>query len=240
MRVHNQHTVKTVLYLGGEPLRLQRAYTSPSMDFRFEIVNLRECAAEPLLVSQDWADNALAPLAKGEPEKALGVVMSRLRDMKREDQDWAAGTLVQLSGILEIEVTVKDRLKEVGMINLMENKPKPSPKAKSAPYPPNRSPTSRTACTALPSTIFPGTTAELTFENGYPPMAPTAGNKRLLQPLNESSRSAGLPEAGELDPMLGGAGDISFIAPFVDSLFGESVDVESFPRQAKRAALLIR
>jgi len=105
---------------------------------------------------------------------------------------------------------------------------------------------------AIAAKNLPGTKAELTFEEGYPPMAPTAGNKRLLQLLNESSKAAGIPEVGELDPMLRGAGDISFVAPFVDSLsglgaigsgahaVGESVDVESLPRQAKRAALLIR
>jgi glutamate carboxypeptidase len=60
-----------------------------------------------------------------------------------------------------------------------------------------------------------------------------------------------LGEVGELDPMQRGAGDISFIAPYVDSLSGlgaigqgahaagEQVDLESLPRQAKRAALLI-
>ena len=70
--------------------------------------------------------------------------------------------------------------------------------------------------------------------------------------MNEAAREAGLAEVGELDPMMRGAGDISFIAPFVDSLSGlgaigtgahapgESGDVESLPRQAKRAALLIR
>ena len=122
VRVHKQHIVQTVLYLGPEPLRLERTYTSPSMDFRFEIVNLREYEAAPLLVSQDWADNALALLAKGEPEKALVAVISRLRAMKSEDQNWAAGTLLLLSGILGIEQTVNERLKEVGMINVMENK----------------------------------------------------------------------------------------------------------------------
>ncbi|MSV32244.1 MAG: hypothetical protein EXQ57_06960 [Bryobacterales bacterium] len=76
-----------------------------------------------------------------------------------------------------------------------------------------------------------GTTAQLTFENGYPPMAPTPGNKRFLQLFNESSRAAGILEAGEIHPMLRGAGAH---AP------GESVDVERIRRQAKRAALLIR
>lgn len=34
--------MQTVLYLGREPLRVQSSYRTPSIDFRFEIVNLRE------------------------------------------------------------------------------------------------------------------------------------------------------------------------------------------------------
>lgn len=105
---------------------------------------------------------------------------------------------------------------------------------------------------AIAARSLPGTKSELTFEQGYPPMAPTPGNRRLLALLNEASREAGLPELGELDPMERGAGDISFIAPYVDSLSGlgasgsgshapgESADLASIPRQAKRAALLIQ
>jgi hypothetical protein len=122
IRVHRQHVIQTVLYLGREPIRLERTYVSPSMNFRFGMVNLREYDAEPLLASLDWADNVLALLAKGEPEKALATVLARLHVMKGEDQDWAAGTLLQLSGILGMEEIVNERLKEVGMINLMENK----------------------------------------------------------------------------------------------------------------------
>lgn len=105
---------------------------------------------------------------------------------------------------------------------------------------------------AIVAKSLPGTKSEIHFEEGYPPMAPTAGNKRLLKLLSDASAKAGLGEVGELDPMQRGAGDVSFIAPFVDALSGlgtigtgshapgEAVDVESIPRQAKRAALLIR
>ena len=55
---------------------------------------------------------------------------------------------------------------------------------------------------AIAAKNLPGTRAELTFEEGYPPMAPTPGNKRLLALLNEANREGGLPEVGELDPML--------------------------------------
>jgi glutamate carboxypeptidase len=104
---------------------------------------------------------------------------------------------------------------------------------------------------AIAAKSLPGTKTEIQFEEGYPPMAPTVGNKRLLKLLNEASAAAGLGEIGELDPMQRGAGDVSFVAPYVDSLsglgsigqgahaVGEQVDLESIPRQAKRAALMI-
>ena len=97
-----------------------------------------------------------------------------------------------------------------------------------------------------------GTKADLTFSEGYPPMAPTPGNIAILDKLNEANRALGVPEMEALDPMLRGAGDISFIAPVVDSLSGlgsngiggghapgEGVDLQSLPLQSKRAALLI-
>jgi len=119
---HGQHVHQTVLYLGREPLRLESNFRTPSIHFQFEIINLRELDAEPLLASDDWADIALALLAKGDREKVLAVAVSRLRRMGREERAWASGTIILLSGILGIEDTVNERMKEAGMIDLMENK----------------------------------------------------------------------------------------------------------------------
>ena len=96
-----------------------------------------------------------------------------------------------------------------------------------------------------------GTTAELKFDDLYPPMAPTAGNAALLAKLNEVNQTLGEPAMEALDPMLRGAGDISFIAPYIDSMSGmgavgggahapgEWIDLTRLPLQSKRAALLI-
>ncbi|HMI40191.1 MAG TPA: M20/M25/M40 family metallo-hydrolase [Sphingomicrobium sp.] len=97
-----------------------------------------------------------------------------------------------------------------------------------------------------------GAKATIAFDNdGYPPMAPTAGNKALLDRLNLINRDMGLPEMGVLDPVKRGAGDISFVAADVDGLVGlgpdshgdhapgETVDIPSISRQAKRAAILM-
>jgi glutamate carboxypeptidase len=105
---------------------------------------------------------------------------------------------------------------------------------------------------AIVARSLPGPKAEITFdEGGYPPMSPTDGNRALLARLNAVNRDMGLAEMGELDPDKRGAGDISFVAKDVDSLAGlgpdsrgshapgETVDIPSIAKQAKRAAILI-
>ena len=105
---------------------------------------------------------------------------------------------------------------------------------------------------AIVAAHAPGTTATIRFDpGGYPAMAPTAGNMRLLTRLNGVNRDLGLAEMPPLDPLKRGAGDIAFVAADVDGLVGlgtashgdhapgETVDLASIPRQAKRAAILM-
>lgn len=109
----------------------------------------------------------------------------------------------------------------------------------------------RTKMERIVAAHAPGTDAKVEFGEGYPAMAPTAGNKALLAALNGVNRDLGLAEMQPLDPLKRGAGDISFVAADVDSLAGlgtlssgdhapgETVDLRSIRRQAKRAAILI-
>lgn len=105
---------------------------------------------------------------------------------------------------------------------------------------------------AIVADHLPRTTAELAFgETGYPPMAPTEGNRDLLARLNAVNRDLGLPEMAEYDPARRGAADSGFVAADVPTLgglgmagsgahaVGESVDLDSLVRQAQRAAVLI-
>ena len=98
---------------------------------------------------------------------------------------------------------------------------------------------------------LPKTGASLVFEDSYPPMAPTDGNRALLAMLNQVNADLGLSVMGEWDPARRGAADSSFVAADVDVLAGlgaagsgshaegESVDLTSIPRQALRSAALI-
>ena len=51
------------------------------------------------------------------------------------------------------------------------------------------------------------------FEEGYPSMPETAGNKALLRELNEVNHDLGIDIMEPLDPARRGAGDLSFVAP---------------------------
>ncbi|MFT4197022.1 MAG: M20/M25/M40 family metallo-hydrolase [Pseudoxanthomonas sp.] len=110
----------------------------------------------------------------------------------------------------------------------------------------------KTKMQAIVARHLPQTGAEIAFDaTVYPPVAPSAGNRALLGRLNLINRDLGLEPMAELDPLKRGAGDIGFVAADVDSLIGlgiagegshapgETADLSSIPRQAKRAAILM-
>ncbi len=99
---------------------------------------------------------------------------------------------------------------------------------------------------------LPHTTAEITFDNGYPPMAPSEGNRRLLSMYDQVSRDLGYGAVAAVDPRRAGAADISFAADHVDmaidglGLLGggshtpeEFADLRTFQIQAQRLAVLL-
>lgn len=98
---------------------------------------------------------------------------------------------------------------------------------------------------------FARTSATITFDDSYPPMAPTEGNYALAKVLDEVSRDLGLGPIEPGDPGQRGAADVSFVADLVDVIDGlgvvgrgehsprENVDIQSLAEATKRTAILI-
>ncbi len=99
---------------------------------------------------------------------------------------------------------------------------------------------------------LPHTSATLTFEEGYPPMAPTEQNYALLKMYSDVSESLGYGPVEPVNPRNAGAADISFAADHVDmaidglGLMGEGghtkneiADMTSFAKNIHKAAVLI-
>ncbi|MBL4789971.1 MAG: M20/M25/M40 family metallo-hydrolase [Kordiimonadaceae bacterium] len=96
------------------------------------------------------------------------------------------------------------------------------------------------------------TTATLTFADGYPPMAPTDGNRALLRMYDAVSQSLGYGPVLAVNPRKAGAADISFTSGYVYmaldglGLMGtgghtkdEIADMNTLKQNIEKAALLI-
>jgi glutamate carboxypeptidase len=96
-----------------------------------------------------------------------------------------------------------------------------------------------------------GTNATISFQDGIPSMAPTEGNEKVLQVISGVTTDMGVGPTKAGDPGSRGAGDISYIAAFVDGIDGmgasgkgahapgETINLKDIPFLAKRAALTI-
>ena len=110
----------------------------------------------------------------------------------------------------------------------------------------------REAMQKIVAASLPGASASITFGEGYPPMAPTAGNARLLAIYDAASQDHGFGPVVAIDPRKAGAADISFVADKVDmaldgvGLMGagghtvdETADLATLDSQTIRAAVTI-
>ena len=98
---------------------------------------------------------------------------------------------------------------------------------------------------------LPGTGAEITFIDEYPAMPLTPGNTRVLAVYDSASQALGYGPVAPMDPGMRGAGDLSFVAPFMEGLEGlgalgsgahapeERVNLNALTMQTQRAALLL-
>ncbi|HEV8356208.1 MAG TPA: M20/M25/M40 family metallo-hydrolase [Gemmatimonadales bacterium] len=109
----------------------------------------------------------------------------------------------------------------------------------------------RSRMRAIVAKGLPGTTAEIVFEDSYPAMPLTALGEAVLAQYDTVSRALGYPAVRALDAARRGAGDLSFVAPFIPGIDGlgamgggahspeEFVHLPSLEMQTARAALLM-
>jgi len=98
---------------------------------------------------------------------------------------------------------------------------------------------------------LPQTTAEITFNDGYPAMSPKPANDSLMVIYDEISRALGYGPIEPLDPSRRGAADISFVADGMEALSGlgphgwgahsedDRLYLSSLPIATARAAVLM-
>jgi glutamate carboxypeptidase len=99
---------------------------------------------------------------------------------------------------------------------------------------------------------LPRTDATIQFSDGYPPLAPTEGNYRLLALYDQVSRDLGFGPVEAVNPRNAGAADVSFTAGLVDMALdgigmmgandhspNETAHLRTLSSQTQRAAVLL-
>ncbi|MBU2979241.1 M20/M25/M40 family metallo-hydrolase [Alteromonas sp. C1M14] len=99
---------------------------------------------------------------------------------------------------------------------------------------------------------LPQTQSHIEFGEGYPALAPTAGNKALLGIYSTVSEDLGQGAVGAVNPLNAGAADVSFTSQYVDMAIDglgmsgagahtvkETGILNALPAQSKRAAVLL-
>lgn len=96
-----------------------------------------------------------------------------------------------------------------------------------------------------------GTKSIISFSDGIPSMPPTKGNEALVEVVNKISLDLGMGFVKAGNPGSRGAGDISYVAEYVNCLDGlgcsgsgahapgETINLKQYPWLIKRAALLL-
>ncbi|SMD43470.1 glutamate carboxypeptidase [Aquiflexum balticum DSM 16537] len=96
-----------------------------------------------------------------------------------------------------------------------------------------------------------GTTAEIKFQDGIPSMPPTPGNYALVDILSQVSVDMGFGEVKAGDPGSRGAGDISYVADYLDCIDGlgasgtgahspaETINMKQYPDLIKRSTVFV-
>ena len=109
----------------------------------------------------------------------------------------------------------------------------------------------RAAMRKIVANNLPGAKATITFKDGIPSMPPTPGNEALVKIVHDASMSLNYGAVKAGDPGSRGAGDISYMADYLDCLDGlgvsgrgahapgEVINLKEFPKLINRAALVL-
>ena len=109
----------------------------------------------------------------------------------------------------------------------------------------------RTVMREIVGQSLPGTKASIRFSDGIPSMSPTEGNTKLAAQLSEVSEALGFGKVSPGNPGSRGAGDISYVAKYLDCLDGlgasgrgahapgETINLKEYPKLIQRTAVFL-
>lgn len=116
-RVHGRLPKQVVLYVGRDPLRMPGELKWAGGFIRYDVIDIREVDAEPLLASVDPGDNVIAILGKlGDYREALRVILRKLSGLRHDEAGSYLQALLILAGLRGLEKVVREEAENMPLV----------------------------------------------------------------------------------------------------------------------------
>jgi len=115
--------VQQVLYVGSKPLTMTGRLEHEHLQFRYQVLDIRDLDAAPLLASQAPADNLLAILCRqGARRESVRRILRRIARLPQRQRLDRLTQLLILSGLRQAEELIKEEVQQMPFeIDIMEN-----------------------------------------------------------------------------------------------------------------------
>jgi len=119
-----RHPRQALVYVGRPKLRMGGHFKSPTLTFRFRVVDLRELNGERFLDSRSVVDQILALLMRLKHRReAIRRILATITTLDPRAREEALSQLVVICGLRGIETEAEEEIKKVPVLNsLLEHK----------------------------------------------------------------------------------------------------------------------
>jgi hypothetical protein len=119
-----RHPSQVLVYVGRAKLRMSGHFKSPTLSFRFRVVDLRELNGRRFLSSGEASDQILALLMRLKNRReAIRQILATIATLDARAREDALGQLMVICGLRGIETEVEEEIRKVPVLNsLLDHK----------------------------------------------------------------------------------------------------------------------
>jgi hypothetical protein len=123
-RAWARHPRQALVYVGRAKLRMSGHFKSPTLSFRFRVVDLRELNGRRFLDSGEPADQILALLMRLKNRReAIRRILATIAELDPRAREEALGQMMVICGLRGIETEVEEEIRKMPVLNsLLDHK----------------------------------------------------------------------------------------------------------------------
>ncbi len=121
-RVHKRPPVQHVLYIGRDPLKMKGRVNHRRLKYSYEVTDIREFDAEPLIESESLSDNLIGLLCRnGATRASVQSILQKIARLPERQRIDRLKQLLILSGLREISDLVVEEGQQMSLELSIEN-----------------------------------------------------------------------------------------------------------------------